>query len=330
MPAKVPYDFSAWKDVRGRLAQATQILTDAANDPRMATLAADKSLSAGDYFNAKRLFTRACELAPDDLDALEGLAMVLSASQEYPAAVETYRKILSLARDKTASGPATSQATAALEDAARRATFNLAVTYSRMEQFEQAIPLYRKLIESSPEYVPARFNLAILYQASDQASQAIDAWQEVVKLSGQMAPADAAYAHLCLAKLLETRQPAEAAQACVQATKLTPNDPTAWLDLSAARLAEGKLGFAEAAARQATELAKTSDTAWEQLGRVRIAIYRTNNNSKTLFLAIEAFNLSLQINPDQPALRADVQRYQAIAESQPADAPASEPATSHE
>ncbi|MFB3890503.1 MAG: tetratricopeptide repeat protein [Phycisphaerae bacterium] len=321
------FDLSAWERTRRLLASATtQAAADLANDPRAMMAAGDHALARNDYLTADRCFRRACQLAPDDLDCLQGLAVVLATTYQYDKAADVYRQIIAITRRIAASQSSSwSAATGPAVDVDRinrTARFNLAVAVSRLGDFEQAATIYKGLLSDEPENVPAAFNLATLYQAQGKLAEARDAWRQVVDRSDAMTAADAAFAAAALGQiLLDLQEPKQAVEAFVRATKLAPDDPSAWVNLSAARRANGELGLAAAAIRQAIALAPASEDGYERLGGIMLDMYRASQRRQLLADALAAWRKSLEINPNQPALQRQVAQYEAILKATTSSAP---------
>jgi tetratricopeptide (TPR) repeat protein len=286
---------------------------------------ADHALAGGDYRTAEVLFRKACQAQPDRLEAYEGLAMTLSAAEQFDPAAAAYQKIIDLTADleRRAKPPASTESTDRLRRARTIARHNLAVARCHLGELAQAERIYRQLIEDDPDAIQFRFNLATVLQARGLSSQAVETWQEVVAQADQLPQADAAYAWAALGLLqLDLGRPQQAFDAYVKLTQLTPEDPRAWLSYSLAARGCGSLGRAIAGAQRAIALSPKDDTLLEHLGDLYVDLYGQTSQRQHLELAISAWRRSLAINPRQPALDRRVEQYRKVLENTATSAPA--------
>lgn len=305
--ASQPFNRVKWSDAPQELvAAATQAVAGLADDPRAMIASGDRALARGDYRTADVCFSRAVELAPKDLDALQGLAMVLVTAYRYAEAVPVYRRLIDLAE------PQHDQALV------RAATFNLAVALSRLGQFDEAGTLYRQLLDRDKDFVQARFNLATLQQAQGQLSDAAASWQAVIAQADKLTSPDAATAYSCLGQvLMDLEQPAKAMDVYARlASKLTPDSADAWLDLSAAARQAGSYGRAVEAIKRALEIAPDNDDAWARLGGLYLELHRATGKNEFLARAVDAWQRSMQLQPNQPAIRSLLDQYRDAMSSQ--------------
>lgn len=286
---------------------------------------ADHALAGGDYRTAEVLFRKASQAQPDRLEAYEGLAMTLSAAEQFDPAATTYQKIIDLTADleRRSKPPASTEATDRLRHARTIARHNLAVARCHLGELAQAERIYRQLLEDDPDAIQFRFNLATVLQARGLSSQAVETWQEVVAQADQLPQADAAYAWSALGLLqLDLGRPQQAFDAYVKLTQLTPEDSRAWLSYSLAARGCGSLGRAIAGAQRAIALSPKDDTLLEHLGDLYVDLYGQTGRREHLELAISAWRRSLAINPRQPALDRRVEQYRKVLENMTTSAPA--------
>ncbi len=296
---------------------ATQAIDDAGNDPGLMIILGDRALARGDYAIAHRCFGRAAELDDKNLDALEGLALSLAAAEQHKQAIPIYRRIIELtapaAQSSTASKPSSP---GPREIVNRTARYNLAVALSRIGESLDAMGEYRALVERYPDFVEAGFNLAALYQANGHLLQAARQWEDVLQHADSMAKADAAAGYTMLGQArMDLGKPAEAMDAYSRAAKLMPQDADAWLNFGAAARAAGKYGHAVTAVRRAADLRPKSDDVWARLGELLIEMHRLDGRRDLLAEGVGAWRKSLDLNPNQPALRKTLQRYEEALET---------------
>ena len=114
--------------------------------------------------------------------------------------------------------------------------------------------------------------------------------------------------------------------AYAKATKFTPDDPVAWLNLSATAQSAGSLGRAVAAIRQAIKLTPRDADCFSRLGDVLLDVHQLRNDRQSLQDAVDAWQQSLNLNPNQPALVRQVEQYRKLLERTASSTPASMPA----
>jgi hypothetical protein len=125
----------------------------------------------------------------------------------------------------------------------RRDPLSQARALQAMGRLDEAIAIYRQVLERMPESVMAWNNLAMAYKARGQLEEAARALNRAAKLS----PA-AAEIHYNLGNLLHAMgRPAQAVSAFRRAITIRPNYATAHWNLSLALLLDGQLaaGFEE-------------------------------------------------------------------------------------
>jgi len=266
------------------------------NDPRTHILAGDEAMVRGDYQAAVACFERARALAPSDLDAMAGLAFALSAAERHERALVVYRAII-------AAAPA---------EVARTAKFNLGVTLMRLRRLGEAEQVFRQLSGVEAADVRSRFNLAICCEAQGKLADARDEWLGVIANSTALPAADRAFAHASLGEvLMNLGRRDKAMEAYAMATKLAPNDAVTWLNLAVAARRCGSLGRAQVAAQKATALAPDNPAAWSLLGDVLLELHRLAGKREFLVQASQAWQKSLALDADQPALRQKLSACQA-------------------
>jgi len=317
--AHQPFDLSEWNKIRATIsAAASQSADNMAKNPRAFVIVGDHALSQNDYLAARRAFQQACNLAPTDIDALQGLAVTLVVIEDYKPVVPVYERIIALCPPDAARSTQPTSAPAGIHAKSQTrhtAQFNLANALARLGRFDDSVAVYQDLLADNPQFIQAKFNLATVYQAQNRLAQAAAAWQEVIDAADNLAPADAAVACSMRGQLLlDLDKPQEAMAAYVLATKFTPDDPVAWLNLSAAAQASGSLGRAIAAVRQAIKLTPRDEECYNRLGDALLELHKLRNDRQSLQDAIDAWQKSIDINPSQPTQTKKIERYKGLLE----------------
>ena len=306
---KRPVDLGLWRQVSKRLTQATQAMEHSANDAASLLAAGDRLLARGDYLAARKCFERAAELAPGDLDAMTGMAVVLSLLESDKEAAALYGKIADAARYSSPPGrPADELAKIALA-----ARFNQALAMSKAGDLKQAEAVYMDVLKQAGGHVEALYNLANVYQASGKLAQAVQTWQAVLTRKEQLSGADVVSAWNGLAEAqLELGDAKGAMESLAAVTKQRPADPQAWLNYASAAREAGSYGIAMAAVQNAAGLAKDDFDVHARLAGLRLEVYRGTQDRKFLVLALEAMDRSLELNPSQPDLEKLRRQYRQV------------------
>lgn len=93
------------------------------------------------------------------------------------------------------------------------------------------------------------------------------------------------------------------------AANAEPDAAGHWAGLGIAARAAGELGRSAAALTRATRLAPDDADLWRELGATQVEIHFTTNDPAPLAAAVEAWQRSLALDPDQPELARRAQRY---------------------
>lgn len=256
-------------------------------DPQAHLAAGHRALRDGRPDDACECYARACELDGANPDAWRALASSLLAQGQYERAIPVLQMIEGLCPDD------------------RLATFNLGAVYARLRRFEQAEACYRRLLQRPDAPLEARYNLASLYQAQGKLKDAIEQWQALLARQPDLTSARDA-----LAQALMDRGDAPAAMDhYAQIAAQCPQEVSAWLNLATAARAAGSLGRSAAALRRATQLAPRDAHVWQRLGQALLDLHRVSREGRFLDDAAEAWQRSLQLDPNQPALRDWLRTY---------------------
>jgi tetratricopeptide (TPR) repeat protein len=156
-----------------------------------------KLVGAGDCAGARKLLSRALDLAPDDPGVLSSLGWVQTVLQEYDGALATYRRLLVVRPEDTAArvnlgficlrkgiyGEAIehlSKATRGSPDPRVRlyGRFYLGLVYMAREMYEDAASLLHEAAELDPTMSEAFFQLGRARYLAGRRAEAISAWKD--------------------------------------------------------------------------------------------------------------------------------------------------------
>ncbi len=189
--------------------------------------------------------------------------------------------------------------------------FNLAVALGRIRLFSQAEEVYLQLLAAQGDFVQARYNLASLYQLQGKLDKACQQWRQVTRQAPWLVSA-----HVALgAVLLDLGQPKDAANAYAEASRLRSDDAGIWMGLARAARAAGDLGRAAAAAQRAAQLSETDPAAWRLLGDILLDAHRATGQDNFFTEAANAWRRSLQLDGNQADLRRLLDAAAALAEN---------------
>lgn len=164
----------------------------------------------GDYVRAAQSLEKAVRLQPTDVDAFLSLGMVYMQTEKWPKAIKAYKKVTQLApAHATAyfylgyiynvtgqSGEAKNYYYAAIQ---RRRDYAAAYHYlarlcldlgleddqARESLFNEAIGLYKELLEVYPQDYSALSNLGFLYRHLSNAEAALEYYRKSVEINGE-------------------------------------------------------------------------------------------------------------------------------------------------
>jgi tetratricopeptide (TPR) repeat protein len=133
-----PSDVGAWKTLAQVQARAAEV------DPSYGSQAAES-------------YRHVLNLAPDDADAVRGLANAYYDQQAYADAAKQYERYLELKPDDP------------------NVLTDLGTAYLYQQQVDRAVETYQKVIEAHPDFLQAHFNLGLAYEAKGDREQALAA-----------------------------------------------------------------------------------------------------------------------------------------------------------
>ena len=254
-----------------------------------------EKLAAGKTDEAIELFRQAVKLEPKNPAVLRELAMGLLLSGKHKESVEVYKAIIKLDPD---------------DDKAR---YNLATSFFRSRDFYEAEQIYLDLLTRDPENTKILSNLATLYYMQGKLSYAADQWREVVRVEPKNANA-----HTMLGEvLMELSKYKDAMKEYTTAAGLQPDSMDAWLNMAIAAHKSGSGGRALTGIERAIKLDPKNARALAMQGDIFIDIYRTpgNKDKTALDRALESWEQSLKIKPDQKVLQKRLEFYRNLSNS---------------
>ena len=197
------------------------------------------------YADARRYLNLALEKAPDDIEATYRLGIVDVHEKNYAAGIEKIRK----------------KVTAAPSAAAWQ---NLAIAQQGLQQYDEAIESYRKVVELAPDAASAWVRLATVYSIRQRNDDALQAYSKALSLAPSNIEALRGRGYT---NLLTGRYP-QAIADLRPATQADPGHADSWLWLGQALIGAGEVDQARAALEKAIELAPDNETAHEALDAI--------------------------------------------------------------
>ncbi len=112
-------------------------------------------------------YEKAAAINPEDENLLYNIAVLYSNQEKYEQAVEYYKRSLQLKPDDT------------------DAKFNLALAYVfRLEQWDEALPILKELVQTEPGNIEAWEMLSIVYARKDEVEESKRAYEKAEELKG--------------------------------------------------------------------------------------------------------------------------------------------------
>ncbi len=248
-----------------------------------------EKLAAGKTDEAIAIFRQVVKLEPDNPAILRELAMGLLVAEKHKESVGVYKKIIEL--DPT-------------DDKAR---YNLATSLLRMRDYYEAEKIYQDLLRRDPENIKILSNLGTLYYVKGKLAYAAEHWGKVVKLDPKNADA-----HTTLGEVfIDLTRYDEAMKQYSAAAALQPKNPDAWLNMAIAAHKAGSCGRALTGIERAIKLDPKNARTFAIRGDIFIDIYRSpaNKDNTALDRALESWEQSLKIRPDQKVLTQRLEFY---------------------
>jgi tetratricopeptide (TPR) repeat protein len=296
--------------VRGRLlAEKGQL--EAALDELHRALQADPNLSVahdamgsiylqkGDYDRARQAYEQATRINPlafkpaynlgVTYQALAGAAENIQRAQRYlRQAVQTYLRAITLREDDY------------------DANLNLSACYYSLGSVSLSEHYCRAALKIDPRRAEAHENLALILQHQDKTYEAIQAYRRALEFD-----TDRPDLLLRLGTLyLQQGRTTSALEVFGRAEELSPRSAAASVLIGQTHYNRQEFDRAAQAFRKATQKDATNPSAWRGLGISYMQTFLADP-SKTSFRdqALDAWNRSLELDPNQPGLRNLVRKY---------------------
>jgi len=228
-----------------------------------------RDMHGGASIEGEQYLREALERIPDYFNARMNLAESLYARGEYEQALEQLQEALRLNPNHPRTRQLWQMARAKLDQTKQppplgpedpTGLFNKALTLARQERYQEAVELFKKVLQLKPDWPRAHQALGDVYLYLNQPQPAIEHLSEAVKLNP-----DYPAALNNLAWVLATvdddklRRPSEAVKHAQKANNLTNYSQPEMLDvLAAACAADGKFNLAVTTAQKALQLARAA------------------------------------------------------------------------
>ncbi len=215
------------------------------------------------------LYRKAIDQEPGNAMLYANLGRALADMHRYKAASEAYREALAidpgleevyanLGRAEFNLNPRKTSESAIEE------TFHKATNLHRQGNRDEAERLYRGILRSNPDYVPAVVNLGVLMRESGRPTEAIEYYQKALALEPGNASTLGKLGHL-LANLGHYE---EALNAFRRATESDPESAPAHDNLGFVLMQMNRYDEAAVALKKAVEINPSDANAWNNLGSV--------------------------------------------------------------
>ncbi len=254
-----------------------------------------RAIGCGGPTRAETCFRRAIAIEPSNVDALEGLAIVLAQTGRREEAIPIYRKLIELGSQR------------------REVRFDLAVACLETHRLAEAEQLLEELLDEDETDIMSRYNLAAVYHATGKLREAADAWREVVRRRPDFLVAREKLAEA----LLDLGENESALEEYLYVADHRRDDADAWRNVAVAAEAAGSLGRAVVSLQKAIEIRPNSATIYADMGDLKLRMHRETGEKKFLVEAVAAWRESLRLNKDQPEIRKKLETYGKIVSGEP-------------
>lgn len=257
---------------------------------------------AGRLQVAEQIYRRILEVEPHQPHAIHLLGLVASEADDYEAAIEHFRRAISLQGNVAVFHHDLGEAYRVLQRfseavASYRRALELAPdsadTYSNLGtalkdqgKLDEAADCYRRALDLNPHHVQTRNNLGVVFALQHKLDEAIACWRRTLELKPDFAEALGN-----LGAALQCQGNLDEAIACYrEALKLTPHHADAQSNLANALKAQGNLDDAVECYRRAASLRPNSADAHRSLaGALR--------DQGRLDEAVDCFRRALDLDP---------------------------------
>jgi tetratricopeptide (TPR) repeat protein len=255
-----------------------------------AILLADQALANGDYETAIAILQDALIQLPDNLVLLRMLTQVLMDIGAYPEANDTIGRILTIDPD----------------DFTARCVH--ADILTEMGHYAEAAEAYESLLTNDPPSALRQrllFDLAVTYQADGLYANACRVWLQYLELNDEDAEA---HTHIAVA-LEELGDLHQAFQHVRRASVLELDNLDAQLSLANTARALHQFGWVVIGLQRATAIEPNDPSLWNQLGAAALTFYEAGGDPNALNDAIDAWEQSLTLDPNQPIIQSYIDDY---------------------
>ena len=146
----------------------TSALSEFGADYSAALQALAQALLSTDLAAAKSALLKALEIEPDSVPALSKLGDIFVRENDYPHAIDYYRKA------------------AELQPLLPHTFFNLGYIYADTENYSQAKEMYARVVELEPDYLDeALFNLAMVQEELGERRQCLQNLKRALEINPQ-------------------------------------------------------------------------------------------------------------------------------------------------
>ncbi len=281
---------------------------------------------AGDLSAAADLYRHVLKIAPDHVDSLHHLGLVLAQSGSPDAALPLIGRAIALRPDfamahfnlgnayrqsgRLEEAAASYREALRLDPALAGAGANLGAVLRTLGREDEAIEVYRQGVNRRPGNADGHYNLACALHHAERLDEAVAAYRQAIALKPDHADA---HGNAVLA-LMTLGRAAEALTFARAQVALVPASATAHMALSSVWAALGAPAAAVEAARRACRLDPSNAKAWRQLGQalgedgqIEAAV---DSHRKALALAPEAPDIlvALAISLQEAGQRTEARR----------------------
>jgi len=182
----------------------------------------------------------------------------------------------------------------------RTARYNFAVACSRLGRRALAEKTYRQLLAEDRSDAPSRYNLACLLQKTGELAAAEKHWRTLAKQDPNSPAPWTAMGEIHL----DRKEYKEATQDFAQAAQRDTSNAMAWLAFSDAARLSGSFGLAMAGATRAMRADPNHPLPPRRLGRLKVLVGRSVKDAAMIRQGIDHCRKSLAIDPSQDELAA--------------------------
>lgn len=243
----------------------------------------------GEFEKAARCFAEALKLCPFSFEDAMNLAQVNHLLDRFQAAIRAYLHACDL------------------EPGNFEAHLNLGVCYHQTGEYERARQFYERAIDIQPDSPIALSNLGAVYDAQGKYYEAIRAYKRSLELDSNQPMIVVNWA----TTLIKQERFREADTLLKRAIECAPGLAMAHERLAYCLFRQGHYDQATASYDRAIELDGKLASAHAGRGAVLMARYLQDRADQDLRMsAIDSWHRSLELDPDQPRIKALVRKYQ--------------------